>query len=129
MLGVDRALVGVDAANAVVLDVDTRHLGAREHARTAFLRVLAHQRSRPQRIDHRDARCVEAAEDHVLVEERHALEDLLGRQQVAPLLAPGQRGRHAPVQLLHPHLRPRDLDAAADRGQAELLVLAGALLR
>src|SRR5439155_2996383 len=47
VLSVYRALVGVDPAHAVVLDVDAGDLGAREYARAAPLCVLAHQRSRP----------------------------------------------------------------------------------
>ena len=75
----------------IVLDVDTGDLGAREDARATFLRVLAHQRSRAQGVDDRDSRRVEAAEDDVGVDERNLFEHLLGSQQLAPLLAPGER--------------------------------------
>src|SRR6266536_419210 len=53
-------------------------------------RTLA-PRSCAQGIDDGDARRVEAAEDDVRVDEGDLLDHLLGRQQLASLLAPGER--------------------------------------
>jgi len=69
-----------------------------------------------QRVDDEDAGRVEAAADDVRVDEGDLLDHLLRRQELASLLAPRKRRRDAPVQLLHPLGRPRDLDAAAARG-------------
>ena len=129
VLAVDRALVGVHTACSASLDVDARHLGAGEHACAASLGVLAHERAGSQRVDDVDARRVEGPEDHARVDEGDPLDRLLGREELASLLAPRERRRDAPVQLLHPLRRPRELDPAAPRRQLQLHVLSGALLR
>ena len=123
VLRLDRALVGVHAPDAPVLDVDARHLGARgDRQRAERRRGLAHQRAGAERVDAADAGRVEAAEDDLLVDVRHELLHLRRRQQLRRL-APRDRRGDAPVELLQPLLRPRDLDPAADRVHAELDVL------
>src|SRR3990167_326710 len=72
---------------------------------------------------------VEAAENDLLVDERDHPLDLGRREQADALDAPGLRGRHPALQLLHPLRRPGDLDAAALVVHAELAVLDGAVHR
>ena len=56
-LGLDVAAGGAHAAHAAVLDVDAEHLGVRRDRQRARLdRALAHDRARPQRVDHAHAR-------------------------------------------------------------------------
>ena len=111
-----------------LLDVEAAHVGVREHAQRAGLRrPLAHDRAGAQRVDDADARGVEAAEQDRLVDVRDELLDLGRRDQRDGLDAPRLRRRHAPAQLLHALLGARDLDAAALREHAHLLVLPRAL--
>jgi hypothetical protein len=58
-----------------------------------------------------------------LVDVRHELLDTRRRHDLAVLDAPRLRRGHAALQLLHPLLGSRDLDAAALREHAPLLVL------
>ena len=122
-LGLDGALVGVDAPDAAVLDVDAGDLGAGgDRQRAELLRALAHDRARPQRVDDADVRGGEAAEDDRILEVRDLLLDL-GRGEELGVDAPRHRRRRPPLQLLHPLGRAGDLDAAAPGEDAHLLVL------
>ena len=93
-----------------------------------LLRLLAHQRAGPQGVDHADAGCGEAPEDHVLLDVRHQLLHLGGREELG-LDAPRVAGRQPALELLHPLGRARDLDAAALGEHAQLLVLPDAVQR
>ena len=129
-LGLDVAVGGADAADAAALGVDPGHLDVRDdRERAGGLRLLAHQRAGAQRVDDGDALRVEAADDHLLVEERHQLLDLGRRHEPHALDAPRLRRGHPAAQLLHPLLGARDLDAAGLREDVQLLVLAHAVQR
>ena len=69
-VGLDVAARRADAPDAPVLDVDPEHLGVREDLRALRLRPLAHDRAEAERVDDRDRRRVEAAEQDRLVDER-----------------------------------------------------------
>ena len=129
-LGFDRSGIGMDAADAALLDIDTRDLDARGDGQHAhLLRGLAHQRTGLERVHHADAGGVEATENDGLVDERnHGLD--LGRGQESGVLdAPCGRCRHPPFELFHALRRPGDLDPAGLAEDAELAVLAGAVDR
>ena len=127
-VGLDVAAIGAHPADAAVLDVKPHHLGVGGHRRPGLLGPLAHDRRRPQRVHHARARGVEAAQQQRLVDERDQLLDL-GRADERGRRDPPRLGRHhAPVELLHTRLGPRDLDPAALEIDVELLVLAHALL-
>ena len=101
--------------------------GDRERAR--LLRALAHQRAGAQRVDHADARRVEAADDHALVDERDELLHLGGCHEPHVVHTPRLRRGHPPPQLLHALLRAGDLDPAGVGEHAELVVLLDAVER
>ena len=76
-LGLDVAVVRSDARDATLLHVDAGHLDTRaDRERAQLLRLLAHERPRLQRIDDGHAGRVEAAENDLLVDERHQLLDV-----------------------------------------------------
>ena len=129
-VGRDVAPVGADAPDVAVDHVDAGDLDlGRDRQGTQRLGCLAHQRAGLERVDDADARRVEAAEDHRLVDERDHLLDLGRRQQPGALDAPRGRRRHPTLELLHALRRPRDLDAAGLVIDAELAVLVGAVDR
>ena len=82
----------------------------------------AHLRARLQRIDRGDARCVEAAQDDVGVDEGHQFDDFVDREELS-LDAPAFGRRHTATELLEALFAARHLDAAASILQAERLVL------
>src|SRR5690349_15069492 len=129
-VGGDVTAVGLDATDVPVDDVDPGHLDARHHGQRAHvLRLLAHERARLQRVDDTDARRVEAAQDHRLVDERDHLLDLGRGEEADALDTPRGRRRDASLELFNPLLRPRDLDATGLVVDTELAVLAGAVDR
>ena len=78
VLGLDPTLVGDHGPDRAVGDLEVGDLGVGEHREHALVdRLLAHQRAGLQRVDHRHARRVEAAEQHVGVDERDELLDLV----------------------------------------------------
>ena len=135
-----RPLSVTTAVTVPSVDLDVEHLGVGEHLQRARVdRLLAHQRAGLQRVDHRHARRVEAAEQDVGVDERHELLDL-GRRQQAGVDAPRLGRRHPPLELLEPlrrRGRPRCrrtslltpmldvLALALEREQRHLLVVVG----
>ena len=104
-------------------------LGVGEDLRALRLRALAHERAEAERVDHRDRRRVEAAEQDRLVDERDELLDLGRRDEAAPLDAPRLGRGHPATQLLQALLGARDLDAAALVQRPGLAVLAHRLER
>ena len=130
----DRAAVGRHRADAgpaerALLHLQAGDLGSVQHGQHALRqRSLAHDGAGSYRVDHRHAGRVEAALDHVAVDERDPGHHLLGGEQLG-LDPPGARRGHAPAQLLHALLGARDLDAAAGGVHAQRLVLALALQR
>ena len=131
----DRDHVGLHVAvrrahplDAPVLHVDAHDLGLGRHVQRARGdSLLAHQRARAQRVDDADALGVEAPEDHLLVEVRHELLDVGGRQHRHAVDAPRCAAGDPPRELLHALSRARDLDAARADEHTELQVLADAL--
>ena len=87
---------------------------------------LAHDGARPYRVHHRHARHVEAALDHLAVDERDPGHHLVGGEQLR-LDAPGAGRGHAPPQLLHALLGARHLHPAAGGVDPQRLILALAL--
>ena len=85
-----------------------------------------HDGARAHRVDHRHARRVEAAQDHVAVHELRLRDDLGGREQFG-LDAPGACRRHPPAQFFTAGLGARHLDPAAHCVDAERGILALAL--
>ena len=69
---------------------------------------------------------MEAAEDHIVVDERDEFFDLCWRQQLG-FDAPRFRGRHTTIKLVHPLLGPGDLDATRVNAALDIAVLVGAL--
>ena len=129
-VGLDVAARGPHAAHAPMLGVDAEHFGVREDREgPRGLAALAHDRACPQRVDDADARGVEAADDHRLVDERDKLLHFSRRQQRHRGDTPGFGRRHTPRKLLHPLLGARNLDPARLCKDAHLLVLADALER
>ena len=124
----DVAPVRANPSDLAILDVDPYELGARrDHQRPDLLRALTHQGSRLERVHDPDPGRVEAAQDHVLVDEGDELTNLSRREQLDRLHAPRLRGRDPSLQLLHPLRRARDLDPAALGEDPQLLVLGDAL--
>ena len=124
-----RPLSVIDGPDRAVGDLEVEDLGVGEHGEHALVdRLLAHQRAGLQRVDHRHARRVEPAEQHVGVDERDELLDLLRGEQ-AGVDAPGLGRGHPAPELLEPRFLAGDLDAAARRVDPELDVLALALQR
>ena len=133
VLALDATLVGDDGAHgrpvARRLDLDVEHLRGREDLQgTLGDRLVADQGPAGERVDHRDARRVEAAQHHTVVEKRNELLDLGGRQQPS-VDAPRRGRRHPPVELLHPLRRTGNLDAATRRVHVHRHVLPLALQR
>jgi hypothetical protein len=127
VLGLDPPLVRHDGPDRTVVDLEVDDLGVGEHGEGALVdRLLTHQRARLERVDDRDRRGVEAAEQDVGVGERDQLLDLRRRQQPG-LDAPRLGRRHPPLELLDAHRVAGDLDPTARRVDAELDVLALAL--
>ena len=144
VLGLDAALVGddgLDLRQAVghVFGLEREHLGVGEHLQCALLlSLLTHPRPRGQRVDHRDAGRVVAAEEDVFVDEGHHLFDL-GRCDEASIDAPCLRRGHPALELLHALRFAGHLDTAAgvvhpvvdvlvlavDREERHLLVVVG----
>ena len=109
----------------VAVGVDVKHLGTgQDGQRAGGLRLLAHQRPGPQRVDHADRGEVAAAEDHRRVQVGDQLLDAF-RGEVLGRDAPGLGLRGAAAQLLHPLRRAGHLDAAGLGEHAERLVLLG----
>ena len=67
---------GLHRMDAAVLDHDVRHLGVGKHRQAGVLGALAHDRGRPQRVDHTGAGGVEATDDEALVDVGDELLDL-----------------------------------------------------
>jgi hypothetical protein len=84
--------------------------------------VVAHDRAGPDRLDDPDGRRPERADDHLGIEERQRLVDLLGGDQLG-VDAPGPGAGDPPGQLLHPLGGPGDFVAAGLGEDPELLVL------
>ena len=88
-VGCDVALVGANAPDVPVDDVDAGDFDARgDRQRTHRLRLLAHQRPGLERVDDADAGRVEAAEDDAFVDERDHLLDLRRGDEADALDAP-----------------------------------------
>ena len=132
LLHLDRTARSHHGADPRAAEGRARHLqagdlGVVQHGEHASpLRPLAHDGARTDRVDHRHARRVEAAQDHVAVHERRLRDDLDGREQLG-LDAPGARGCHPPAQFLPARLGARHLDPAARGIDAERGILALAL--
>ena len=78
----DVAFRRTDSPDPAALDVDPEHLDAgRDGERAVGRGLLPHEGSGAQRVDDADARRIEAAEDHGLVDEGDELLDLGGRQE------------------------------------------------
>ena len=119
----DPAPVGDDRLHAPVRDLDRQHLDTRDRLqRTEAHCPLAKDRSGTQRVDHRDARCVETAEHDVGIDEGQQLADLGGRQQLG-LDAPCRRRGHTATELLEALRLARDLDATTADVDPHRLVL------
>ena len=126
-VGLEVALVGADAGDVAVLDVDAGDLGhRRQPERPERLRALAHERAGAERVDDADPGRREAAEDDVGVDVGDHLLDLGGRDELR-LDPPRARRRHPALELLHPLGRAGDLDPAALGEDADLLVLLDAV--
>ena len=131
VLGLDAALVGdhgghLRKATGHFLGLDVEHLGVGEHAQSAVLHgLLTHAGTGGERVDHRHARRVVAAEEDLLVDERHHLLDL-GRGDETGIDAPRLGRGHATLELLESLGLTGDLDAAARVVQTviDVLVLA-----
>ena len=123
------ALVGADAADVAVVDVDPGDLGARRDRQRAHLgRALAHDRAGPQRVDDADAGRVEAAEDDRV--SMYGTSALIWAGAISSDSMPHDcEDGHPALELLHPLGRPGDLDAAALGEDAQLLVLLDAVER
>ena len=130
----DGAAVGRHGANArtperAALHLQPGHLGVVQHGQHALgQRAFAHDGAGLDRVHHRHGRRVEAALDHVAVDERHPGHHLVRGEQLG-LDPPGARRGHAPAQLLHALLGARHLDPAAGSVHPQRLVLALALQR
>ena len=123
-LRLDRPVIGDHAGDTATFDLDVEHLGLRARGeRTEPFRALAHQLSRPDRIDDRPRGRVEASDQQTRVAVRDELLDLGGGDQMG-LDAPGAGGAHASRELLHPFRAACDLDAAAGEEHVECGVLA-----
>lgn len=109
----DGAAARAHGADAPPLYVDAEDLGVRGDGEgAAGLGVLAHERAGAQGLDHPDPGAKEAAQDDLLVDDRDALLDLAGRQELGGL--PPRPGRGQPaLELLHALRGPRELDTAA----------------
>jgi hypothetical protein len=126
-LGLDVAAGRTHPLDRAVLDVEADHLDRRNHGQGVQLqRPLAHDGAGPQGVDDADARRPEGADNDRRIEERHLLDNLLGRHQLG-LDAPALRRRHPSPQLLHPLLGAGHLKAARLGEHAHLLVLAHAV--
>ena len=123
-LGLDRPARGVHAPDVTVLDVHAADVRVREDLQApAVDALLAHDRPGAERVDDRDGRAVEAAEQDRLVDVRHELLDLGRRHEPRRVDSPRLRRRHPTAELLHPLLGARDLDPAALGVDAHLDVL------
>ena len=133
VFGLDPTLVGDDGRDlletgaGLILSLDVKHFGVGEHLEPSLVDgLVAEQSAGVERVDDTDCRAVEAAEDHIVVDERDELFDLCWRQQLG-VDAPCFRRRHTTIKLVHPLLRPGDLDATRVDAALDIPVLVGAL--
>ena len=128
VLGLDVALVGADARDDAVLDVDAEHLGVGRDGEGAELgRALTHDRAGAKRVDDADRGRVEPAEDDLLVDVGDELLDLGRGHEAAAVDSPRLARGDAAGELLHALGGASDLDAAALGEDVHLLVLSHGL--
>jgi hypothetical protein len=110
-LGIDRAVVGHHARHAAVAHHDLLHAHARSHARARGLRAGRERQREPGRVDVPVGRDELGAEHARCVDQREALECLLGRDDLD-----GEPERLGPPRLagerLHPVRRGREVERA-----------------
>ncbi len=135
VVALDPALVGehgLHLAPAVDIDVavlglDVEDLGIGEDLQRALVHgLLAHHSAGLERVDHRHRRAVEAALDHLYIDEGNQLLDL-GRGEQRGIDPPGGGRCHAALQFVHALVGAGHLDAAGVDAEAEIPELVGAL--
>jgi len=124
LVGLDRAAVGLDGLNLAAADLQVQHLRVGEDLVLVgvLLGPLTHYLAGPQRVTGPRVGLVQPALDHLLVDERDLLLDLLGADNFA-LLPPGFGAAELAFHLLEPFVGPGDLDALAERELVHLVVL------
>ena len=133
VVGLDRPLVGdhcrdrAHAGQRTFTGRDVEHLGVGEDLATGVDGHLPHPRAGFERVHDRDGGAVEAAQDHVGVDEGHQFTHLGGGEQMG-LDAPGGRRGHAPLELVQTFGGSGHLDAPGVHREPQVPVLVGALL-
>ena len=128
-VGGDVALVGADAADVAVHDVDAGDLGPGDDRQRAE-RIAFSRMSVPARSESTTPTLGVEKPPRMTDGSRYGTSAAISSGVSSSRLdAPGRRRRRPALELLHPLGRPRDLDAAALGEDAEFLVLADAVER
>ena len=132
VVGFDPAAVGHDSADLLrsirpVRCLNVFHLGVRKDLQhTLVHRFVTKESSGIERVDHRHRRAVEAAEDHIIVDERNEFLHFCWREQLG-LDSPRFRAGHPAIEFVHSLLSSSNLDATRIDAAIEIAILVGAL--